>query len=122
MKIGLYRQFRPKTNVEYSLNSQGFEKPVEIKVLPVKAGGRRRGHNGDNADSLPEVLHKNVKIVQADAGIVGTGTDTFAAAYTKIAVVVYDIPGPVVTHFGGTDHNAAMAINALVLQHMNNRS
>jgi hypothetical protein len=68
-----------------------------------------------------EVRQKTVKIIKANTGVKGTGADTFAAADTKIAVVVYNIPGSVVAHFDRTDHDAAMTINALVFQHMNNR-
>jgi hypothetical protein len=51
----------------------------------------------------------------------GTGADTFAAADTKIAVVIYDIPRTVVTHLGRANHNTAMAIDTLIFHHMNNR-
>jgi hypothetical protein len=69
-----------------------------------------------------EVCHKPVKIIKANTGIKGTGADTFAAADTKIAVVIYNISGPVVAHFDRTDHDAAMTIDAFVFQHTNHRS
>jgi hypothetical protein len=53
--------------------------------------------------------------------MVGTGADTFAAADTEFAVMVHNTPGAVVAHFGGTDHDTAMTVNALVFQNMNNR-
>jgi hypothetical protein len=62
-----------------------------------------------------------VKIVQPDAGMVGTGADTFTAADTKIAVVIHNAPGAVVAHLRGTNHDTAVAINAFVFQYMNNR-
>jgi hypothetical protein len=51
----------------------------------------------------------------------GTGADTFAASYAKLAVVVHDTPGAVIAHFGWTDHDTTVAIDALVFHYMNNR-
>jgi hypothetical protein len=51
----------------------------------------------------------------------GTGADTFPASDTKLAVVVNNITGSVVTHFDGTNHDAAMAIDTLIFQDVNNR-
>jgi hypothetical protein len=53
--------------------------------------------------------------------MVGTGADTLTAADTQLAVVIHDIPGPVVAHFRGADHDAAMAVNTFIFQYMNNR-
>jgi hypothetical protein len=52
---------------------------------------------------------------------VGTGDNTFAAADTQIAVVIHNLPGTVVAHLGGTYRDAAVAVHALVFQHLDNR-
>jgi hypothetical protein len=51
-----------------------------------------------------------------------TPADTFPTPDAKIAVMVHGVPGPVVAHFDGTDHDAAMAINTLIFQDANNRA
>jgi hypothetical protein len=121
MKIGLYRQFRPEADIEYTLNPQGLEETVKVKVLPLKTGGGCRGHNGDDIGPVFQVRHKAVEIVKADPGMVGTGVDTFAAADTKIAVMIHDAAGTVVAHLGGAHHDTAVTINAFVFYDMNNR-
>jgi hypothetical protein len=121
MKIGLYRQFRPKADIEYALNPQGLEETVEVEVLPLKTGGGSRGYDGDDVGPVFQVLHKAVKIIEADTGLVGTGADTFAASDAKLAVMIHNAACAVVTHLGGTHHNTAVAVNALIFHNMNNR-
>jgi hypothetical protein len=51
----------------------------------------------------------------------GTAADTFPAPDAQIAVVVHNVPGPVVAHFDGADHDTAVTINTLIFQNVNNR-
>jgi hypothetical protein len=119
--IGLYGQFRPKADIENPFDPQGLEETVKIEVLPVETGSGCGGHNGDDADPFPEVRHKGVKIIQADTGLVGTGADTFSTADTKLAVVVHNISRPVITHFGRTNHDTPVTVNAFVFHYADNR-
>jgi hypothetical protein len=45
----------------------------------------------------------------------GTDGNTLATADTKITVVIYDLSGAVIAHFCRAHHDAAVAIDALVL-------
>jgi hypothetical protein len=53
--------------------------------------------------------------------MMGTGADTFAAANTKITVVIHNLPRAVVAHFGGAYHDTAVAVNAFVFVYVDNR-
>jgi hypothetical protein len=53
---------------------------------------------------------------------VGAGADTFPASDAKLAVMIHDVPGAVVAHLGGANHDATVAVDAFVFQHLNNRT
>jgi hypothetical protein len=122
MNIGLDGKFRPETYVKDGLDPKGFKEPVYVKVSALKTRGNGGRHNGNDILSLFKIGHKDVKIVNADAGAVRTGGDAFPAAYAQIRVMIDNVPRTVIAHLGGAHHDTAVAINAFVFDNFDNRT
>jgi hypothetical protein len=53
---------------------------------------------------------------------VGTGADALAASDAQLGMMIHDVPRSVVAHLDRAYHDAAVAINALVFQNLDNRT
>lgn len=84
-------------------------------------GVHRRGYDKKDFLPFPQIIHKEIEIIAVLPGVMGAGGDAVPAAETQIVVDPHDLPAAVDAEFHGTDGNAHMAVDAVLLVYFNDR-
>ena len=117
--VAPYGKFGSEADIKHGVHAHASQPPVELQQVAVKTGRRRRRHDGHNGFSVCGISEEFGKIIYVGPGLVGAGLQAAAAADAHVVDDVDVVAAAVVAEFYGADGDAHVAVDALVLIHMN---